>query len=389
MKNKKELVKQADIVIIGGGISGCSIAYNLAAEGQQNIVVIEKEYITSGATGRCGAGIRQQWGTKMNCMLAKKSVDFFEKAQEILEYDGDVEFKQEGYLVIASDEEEAKTFAKNVKLQNSLDIPSRVLTKEEAKEIVPHLNTDVVHSATFCPTDGHLNPFTMTDAYYKAAKRLGVEFYTYTTVESIVMEDDIIQAVQTDRGTIKTSIVVNAAGGWAKDIGRMVDVDIPVYSENHEILVTEPVETMQGPMVISFSQNIYCQQTPHGAFIMGRGDKDMPKGYDVSSSWKFLDEMSKTVTRLLPPIGELRVIRQWGGLYNMSPDHQPIISGTKHRKGFYIACGFSGHGFMLAPMTGVLLSELILGKTPSMPMEALSLDRFDGKEIIEMETSVV
>lgn len=379
----------ANVVIIGGGISGCSIAYHLAKAGMKEIVVVEKAYLTSGATGRCGAGVRQQWGTKMNCILAKKSVEFFEGAQEELEYDGNIEFKQEGYLVIASDEAEALQFEKNVALQNSLGIPSKVLTKEEAKKIVTHLNTDVVHSATFCETDGHLNPFTMTDAFYKAAKRLGVTFYTYTEVLSIERNAHEITAVVTDKGTIKTNIVVNAAGGYAKEVGLMVDVDIPVYSENHEILVTEPVEKMQGPMVISFSKNIYCQQTPHGAFIMGRGDKDMPKGHDISSSWKFLDEMAKTVTKLLPPIGHLRVIRQWGGLYNMSPDHQPIISGTKQLKGFYIACGFSGHGFMLAPMTGLLLSEMILGTKPSMPLEDLSLDRFDGKTIENKETSVV
>ncbi len=388
MKNKA-LPNTADVVIIGGGVSGCSIAWNLAKQGQKNIVVIEREYLTSGATGRCGAGVRQQWATKANCILAKQSVEFFEQAQAILEYDGDVEFKQEGYLIVSSTPEETAQFKKNVRLQNSLGIPSKLLTKAEAKQIVPHLNTDVIDAATFCGTDGHLNPFTMTDAYYKAAKRLGVSFYTYTTVEDIDVKNGAIHAVKTNKGTIKTDVVVNAAGGWAKEIGEMAGVDIPVFSENHEILVTEPVEKMQGPMVISFSHNIYCQQTPHGAFIMGRGDKNMPKGHDVSSSWTFLDDMSKTVTTLLPPIGELRVIRQWGGLYNISPDHQPIISDAKDVKGFYMACGFSGHGFMLAPMTGLLLSELILGKTPSLPMEDMALDRFEGKEITEFETSVV
>ncbi len=383
MKNK------ADYVIIGGGISGCAIAYHLADFGAKNIVVIEKEYLTSGATGRCGAGIRQQWGAKMNCLLAKKSVEFFEKAQEILAYDGDIEFKQEGYLIVGSDQEEDMVFKTNVALQNALGIPAKRLTKEEAKQIVPYLNIDNVYSATFCPTDGHLNPFTTTDAYYKAAKRLGVTFYTYTEVKDIVVKDSVIQKVVTTRGDIETGVVINAAGGWSKAIGQMVGIDIPVYSENHEILVTEPVEKMQGPMVISFSKNIYCQQTPHGAFIMGRSDPDMPEGLDVSSSHQFLDAMAKTVTELLPPVGELRVIRQWGGLYNMSPDHQPIISGTKKLPGFYMACGFSGHGFMLAPMTGVLLAELILGKAPTMPMEELSLERFDGKQVITKEKSVV
>ncbi len=379
----------AQVVIIGGGISGCSIAYHLADEGVKDIVVIERHYLTSGATGRCGAGVRQQWGTKMNCMLAKKSVDFFENATEILRYDGDIEFKQEGYLIIASDAEETARFEKNVALQNSLDIPAKALDRQGALDIVSHLNPEEVHSATFCPTDGHLNPFTMTDAYYKAAKRLGVEFYTYTTVLDILTENGEVKGVVTDKGNIETANVINAAGGYSKDIGALAGIDIPIYSRNHEILVTEPVEKMQGPMVISFSKNIYCQQTPHGGFIMGRGDKNAPKGLDIGSNWGFLDAMSKTLKRLLPPLAELRVIRQWGGLYNMSPDSQPIIGGTKDLKGFYMACGFSGHGFMLAPMTGLLLAELMTGKTPTMPLEALSLERFDDAESFESEQSVV
>lgn len=379
---------KAKYVIIGGGISGMSIAYHLAKKGEKDIVVIEKDYYTAGATGRCGAGIRQQWGTKMNCILAKKSIEFFEKAQEELEYDGNVEFKQEGYLIVGSNKEEDEMFEKNVKLQQSLGIPAKKLTKEEAKEIVPYLNTDIVYSATFCPTDGHLNPFTTTDAFYKAAERLGVTFYKYTTVEDIIVENKKVKAVVTDKGTIETDHVINAAGGWAKQIGDMAGVDIPVYSQNREILVTETVEKMQGPMVISFSKNIYCQQTPHGAFIMGRGDDRKP-GYEMLSTWQFVDEMAKTVTALLPPIGELRVLRQWGGLYNMSPDHQPIISDTPNLKGFYIACGFSGHGFMLAPMTGLLLSEIILGEQPTLPVDGLSLARFEGMDTSDIEKSVV
>lgn len=382
MRNK------AKYVIIGGGISGMSIAYHLAKKGKKDIVVIEKDYYTAGATGRCGAGIRQQWGTKMNCLLAKKSIEFFENAQEELEYDGNVEFKQEGYLIVGSNQEEDEMFEKNVKLQQSLGIPAKKLTKEEAQAIVPYLNTDVVYSATFCPTDGHLNPFTTTDAFFKAAKRLGVEFYKYTTVKDIVVKDKKVQAVITDKGTIETENVINAAGGWAKQIGEMAGIDIPVYSQNREILVTEAVEKMQGPMVISFSKNIYCQQTPHGAFIMGRGDDRKP-GYAMLSTWKFVDEMAKTVTTLLPPIGELRVLRQWGGLYNMSPDHQPIIGGTPDLEGFYMACGFSGHGFMLAPMTGLLLSEIILGESPTLPVEGLSLARFEGMDTSDIEKSVV
>ncbi len=380
---------KASIVIVGAGISGVSIAYNLAKKGVKDIVVFDDNYLSGGATGRCGAGIRQQWGTKNNCILAKKSVEFFETAQEELNYPRDIEFKQEGYLVIATTKEEDIQFAKNVKLQNSLGIPARVLTKEEAKKIVPHLNLDIVTSATFCPTDGHLNPFTVTDAYYLAAKRLGVKFFYQEKVLDIIVKDNKIEKVITEKREVITNKVVNAAGGYSKEIGDMVGIDIPVYSENHEILVTEPIEKIQGPMVISFSYNIYCQQVPHGSFIMGRSNPDMPNGYNVDSSWHFLDEMAKTAVSILPPIGDLRVIRQWGGLYNLSPDRQPIISDVKELPGFYLACGFSGHGFMFAPMTGLLLSEIILGEETTVDVDDLHIDRFKNSDFKDYEKSVV
>ncbi len=387
MKTSDAFPKKATAVIIGGGISGLSIAWHLAKKGMKDIVVLEKSYLGSGATGRCGAGIRQQWSSEANCLMAKKSVEFFEKAQDTLKYDGDIQFKQEGYLIVASDKDQADTFKESVKLQNRLGIPTEILSKKEALKVVPHLNPEAFHSATFCKTDGHLYPFTTLDAFYKASLSEGVKVFTYTEVLAIHKEGDNIHAVVTNKGVIKTSIAINAAGGHAGVIGKMAGIEIPVYSQNREILVTEPVERMQGPMVISFTKNIYCQQTPHGAFIMGRGD-DRDAGYSVHSTHAFLDAMAKTVTDLLPPIGNLRVIRQWGGLYNMSPDHQPIISSTPVQ-GFYVACGFSGHGFMLAPMTGLLLSEIILNEPPSLPIENLSLSRFKGKTYQDVEKNVV
>lgn len=380
---------KANIVIIGGGISGVAIAYNLAKKGMKDIVVFDDNYMTGGATGRCGAGVRQQWSSKGNCVMAKMSIDFFERAQEELEYHRDIEFKQEGYLIVATTKEEDEQFTKNVELQNSVGIPSRKCTLEEALEIVPHLNKDIVISATFCPTDGHLNPFLMTDAYFHAAKRLGVQFFYREKVLDIIVEHHKITKVITEHFEVETTKVVNAAGGYSYEVGQMAGVDIPVYSENHEILVTEPIETIQGPMVISFSKNIYCQQVPHGSFIMGRSNPYVEHNHDIGSTHEFLDEMAKTAVELLPPLGNLRVIRQWGGSYNVSPDRQPILGDTDQLEGYYLACGFSGHGFMFAPMTGLLLSEVILGLQPSIDLAELHIDRFKNKEHTEYEHSVV
>ncbi|WDV44398.1 FAD-binding oxidoreductase [Clostridiaceae bacterium M8S5] len=382
------MIKTAEVVIIGGGISGCSIAYNLAKKGVKNIVVIEKSYLASGSTGRCGAGIRQQFGMEMNCKLAMESIKFFQTANEELEYDGDIEFKQGGYLMVATTEKEDEQFKKNIELQRSLGIKVDRLTPKEATKIVPYLNTDIMTSATFCQSDGHLNPFLTTDAYAKAAKRLGVKFYLYTEVIGIKKENGKIKSVITNKGEIATNIVVNAAGGYSKHIGDMVSVDIPVFSERHQILVTEPVEATQGPMVMSFSLNIYCQQTPHGSFIMGRGDNTEPRDLRITSSWKFMEEMAKTVTNLLPPIGKLRVVRQWAGLYNITPDHHPILGTVDELEGFYLAIGFSGHGFMLAPVTGLLIAQQIIGEENTIDVSSLDRDRFKRGELI-FEPSVV
>jgi len=378
-----------NMLIVGAGISGVSIAYNLAKKGVTDIHVVDKGYFASGATGRCGAGVRAQWATPLNCLLAKKSVEFFENAKTILEYEGDIEFKQEGYLILATSPEEAAQFQDNVRLQNSLGIPARYLCKDEALKIVPYLNPDAFVAATFCKMDGHLNPFKMTDAYMKSAKKLGVTFSFFEEVTDIITEDKRIVGVKTNKETYETPIVVDAAGGYSREIGLMAGVDIPVYSENHQILATEPIEKMQGPMVMSFSKNIYCQQVPHGSFLMGRSDPNVEKGHQTHSSWQFLEEMAKTATHIMPKLGSLRVVRQWGGSYNMSPDRQPIIGGTEAVKGFYMACGFSGHGFMLAPMTGLLLSEIILNEPTTLDVATLGLGRFAHTKTFDVEKSVV
>jgi sarcosine oxidase subunit beta len=380
--------KTADVVIIGGGISGATIAYYLTKKGVQNVILIEKDYIAGGATGRCGAGIRQQWGTRMNCLVARYSCEAFEGAQEELGYEHDIEFKQSGYLLLASSEKEALQFRKNVSLQNSLGIQSRLLDNDEAKEVVPFLNTDRIVQCAFHHKDGHLNPFHTTQAYINAARRNGAEIMTHTTVTGIKTQGGKITLVETSRGNISSPVVVNAAGGWSQQIAEMVGVNLPLYSKRHEILITEPLDPILKPMVISFSLNFYCQQVPHGGFIMGSGDENAPRDLRQNSSWEFLEGISKTVIEVLPPLRNARVLRQWAGLYNMSPDKQPIYGPVDGTDGFFVACGFSGHGFMFGPATGLIISEYILGEQLTLPVEALTLSRFAEGNLI-MEPSVV
>lgn len=381
------LKNRASVVVIGGGVVGCSIAYNVAKKGITDVVLIEKSFLSSGATGRCGAGVRQQWGTKQNCLLARESMRIFENFKDILEINRDIELKQKGYLLLAYSENELKQFKKNIEIQHSLSIPARLVTPQEAKEIVPGLNIDKLVGGAFCPTDGHANPFQVNIGYAEAAERLGVEINKFTEVKGIRVKNNSIIGVETNKGFITTSKVVDAAGGWSQQIAKWVGVELPIYSERHEILVTEPVKPMLDPMLMSFSFNIYCQQTPEGSFIMGYGPENEPPSYNMNSSWEFLETMSQKATFLLPSLKNIRIIRQWAGLYNMSPDKQPIVSKLNEVEGFYIACGFSGHGFMLAPAIGILMADIITESELTYDV-VLDIERFKRGEIIA-EPSVV
>ncbi|MCL2405881.1 MAG: FAD-binding oxidoreductase [Defluviitaleaceae bacterium] len=382
------MVKTADIVIVGGGISGVSIGYFLLKYGAKNVVIIERDFLASGATGRCGAGIRQQWGSPLNCIMSKFSCEFFETAVDELGFDGDIEFHQGGYMMLVTTEKELAQTKKNVALQNSLGIGTKLITPSEAKALAGPLNTEGLLAATFHDRDGHLNPFTTTRAFADAFVRLGGKVYTNTSITGIRTSNGKITGVDTNRGSIATNTVVNAAGGYVQNIADMVGIELPLYSKRHNILVTEPVERVLGPMLMSFSLNFYCQQTPHGSFLMGRTCPDQPRDLRITADSRFPVAMAKTIVKVLPQLKNLRMLRQWAGLYNMSPDNHPIYDQVPGLEGFYLSAGYSGHGFMMSPATGQSMAELILGLPATLPWGQLGFSRFTEGNTIH-EPSVV
>ena len=373
--------RSADVVIIGGGISGLSTAYNLARLGCKDVVVLEKDSLYSGATGRCAAGFRQTFGLEINCLLAKKSYEILVNLNELLDYHRDIELKQGGYLWLLRTDKEVELYSKNIKLQNSLGIESRLITAEEAREIVPYLNPEGIKACTFHQEDGHVNPFYVSQAYAEAARRLGVEIDTFTEATDIKVENNHISEVITNKGKIATNKVLNAAGAFAKDVGRMVGVELPLKPQRHQILATEPVEPLVEPMVIC--TDFYCIQEPRGNFLMGYGDPNEPEGTAVSSSWKFLEEIARRVCKILPILVNIRVVRQWAGSYTMTPDAAPILGPVPQVEGFYLAVGFSGHGFMLGCITGVLMAECILAKETTLPIDKFNIGRYERGELLK------
>ena len=380
MKNR------ADVVIVGGGINGCSLAYQLAKKGLE-VVLLEKNYIASGATGRCGAGIRQQWSTKENVKLAMESVKIFERLSREF---GDIGFRQGGYLIAIHDDNEMKQAEKNVEMQRSLGLKVSIIDSDEITKIVPILDVEGMHAigATFCPTDGHADPFKTTFAYAREAVKNGAEILTHTEVKAISKNNGRINSVKTDNGEIKTSFVVDAAGVWSKEIARMAGIEIPNVPYRKEIIVTERIKPLFKAMVISFKDGIYFSQQDEGQILGGIPNPHERKGYLTMPTFSFLTHMAKTLTRYAPSLSYIRVLRHWTGFYDVSPDARPIIGEDPNVKGFIHCHGFSGHGFMLSPMVTKILTEYIADNKPSDFLESLSIERFKEKRI-DKEVSVV
>lgn len=383
----KEIEKKADVVIIGGGINGCSLAYQLAKR-NIDVVLCEKRYFGAGATGRCGAGIRQQWSTRENTELAIKSVHIFEQLEQ--ELGQEIGLRQGGYLIAVHDEKEMKKAEKNVEMQKMLGLDVKILTPDEILDVVPILNIKGMHAigATFCPTDGHADPFKTTFAYANAAMKYGAHLYKFTEVLGISKKNKKIVSVLTDKGKIKTNVVVNAAGGWSKQIAEMVGIKLPNKPFRKEILVTERVKPMFKAMVISFKDGIYFSQQDEGQILGGIPIPNERSGYLTSPTFEFLQHMAKTLTRYAPPLKYVKVIRQWTGYYDVTPDARPILGEVDGLKGFIQCNGFSGHGFMLSPMVTKLLTEYISDGKTSEILENLNLRRFKGKKLVK-EVSVV
>jgi len=373
---------RAEYVIVGGGIMGLAIAYNLARNhGVTDVTVVEKSYLCSGASGRNGGGIRAQWSSEANVRLMQESIRIcrdFAKEMRV-----NVWFRQGGYLFLARDEEKRRQLEASVKLQNDCGLATRMLTPREAQKIVPELNIEGIVAASYNPDDGVVFPWPFVWGYAEAARKLGVEIATFTEVVGFETKGKRIEGVVTNRGTIKTHRVVNAAGAWSPQIARMLGVELPNKPHRHEICSTEPLKPWLTPLVADLSDGLYFSQSTRGEIVGGISNPNVPDGIDQGSSHEFLSLYARALVRTCPILGAVKILRQWAGCYDLTPDANPIVGPVDEVEEFHQVSGFMGHGFMMAPVIGKLMAAWLVERTPLPMFERWSLRRFKEGKLLQ------
>jgi sarcosine oxidase subunit beta len=353
---------RADCVIVGGGIMGLSIAYHLAKRGLTDVIVVEKSYLCGGASGRNGGGIRAQWSSEANVRLMQESIRICEEFAAEMKIN--VWFRQGGYLFVVRSEAKKRALEASVELQRRCGVRTELLRPEEVRSIVPELDLGgpaPVVAASYNPDDGVVFPWPFVWGYAQAAARLGVEICTHTTVTGFETSAGgrRIEAVLTDRGRIATHEVVNAAGAWSPQIARLLGVELPNVPHRHEICSTEPLKPWLRPLVADLDTGLYFSQSMRGEIVGGISNEQVPLGIDQGSSARFLGLYARALTTIAPILGRVKVLRQWAGCYDLTPDANPIVGPIDEVEGFHQASGFMGHGFMMAPVMGKLIAQYL------------------------------
>jgi sarcosine oxidase subunit beta len=366
----------SDVIIIGGGIIGAATGYYLAKSGLK-VRLIDKGYLCSGSTGRCIGGIRQQFSAEGSIKLMLESVEHFRNMNE--ELGTDVYWHSGGYLFLAHTEDKKEAFLSNITFQKSCGLEDvRWVDAYEAGQVAPGLNTEGLLGGSYCPSDGQAYPFAVVNGYAERIKSYGGCVNTFTEVTGIMQAGGKVTGITTSDGAkYQADIVINAAGPWAREVGAMAGIDVPVEPERHEAMITEGVDYMDIPMLVDYRiDGGYFQQFKHnGQFIGCYTPVPNVPGHSTDSTYEFLNQMPKRMLKLVPSLAPVKVIRQWAGSYENTPDGNPILDRTS-MEGFYVVAGMCGHGFMLGPAVGRLAAALITdgGKVTPLPEFALGRD---------------
>lgn len=376
----------AQVVIVGAGVMGASVAYHLAASGMRDVLLLEQAATpVSGSTARSAAGVRHQFSTPTNVLLSQYSIARLKRFRE--EVGGDAGLHQVGYLFVINDPASWAQYQQNAAMQRDLGVRVEVLAPDDAALLVPGLRTDDLHGATFGPDDGYCNARGVALGYLQRALDLGVRLECATTVTGIMVQHGRVTSVTTSRGEIDCEIMVNAAGAWAGYIAALAGLTVPVQPIRRCLYMTTPFPQFPEPIPLTLDVGSGFWMRKDGAgVIMGLARKDEPSGFTTDVDWSWLPTVRAASEFRCPLLREAQINRErcWGGLYEVTPDANPILGRHPDLPTYIDISGFSGHGIMHAPATGMLIAEEILdGRAHSLPIDDLRITRFAASAQVE------
>lgn len=403
------MAETADVVIIGSGIVGSSVAYHLAEQGCTNVLVVEREaHQGQGSTGKSMGGVRAQFSTAVNIQMSRYSIDFFSRFEETVGHPAD--YRAHGYLFCATSESHLSYLKANRERQLALGVENvEMVSRDDIRKFVPQLRVDDIVGGTFCQTDGFVDPHSVMMGFMLKARASGTRLWLDTSVTGIEVEPALsgtggvppasagsaarrISGVMTTRGFVSTRTVVNAAGPWAAEVARMAGVELPVEPLRRQLVPTEPFGGLpqRFPMVIDMSNGFHFRREGKGILLAWNDPEETP-GFKMDFDPAFVEKILTRAADRVPGLvdAEVNPHRAWAGLYEMTPDHHAIIGPAPGVEGLFFVNGFSGHGVMHSPASGRISADLILhGRSDLIETSQLSVERFAQGKLLE-ETAVL
>jgi sarcosine oxidase subunit beta len=376
----------ADFIVVGGGIVGVSVAYNLAQMGAKKVVLLERGDINSGGTAKSCAIVRTHYSIKANLIHAVESLKIFANFPDIV--GGDAGFKKTGYMILGP-EEHRQPMEAVFRAQNEHDIDTRILNKEEAIELHPLLQVDDVGVIGFDSQTGYCDPHLVTTSYANRAKELGVTVLTDTPVTGI-KQNGAVKTIETPKGNFQSPAVVIAAGPWVHNFTPMLSVEFPVEVSRHKVItlkINQPYQ-QSWPIIkdLTTPDKLYFRPETGGVVLIGTGDHgdpiENPDCLTDNVDMAHVERIGTLMAHRMPAFAEAQYTAGWTGPYDITPDWNPLVGPIPGHEGLFIATGFSGHGFKLAPTIGEGLAQLVMGQTPRVPIDMYDMSRFSrGKTL--------
>ena len=381
------LPSRAEVVVIGGGIVGASIAFHLAEAGLTDVVLVERSDFACGSSGKPIGGVRAQFSDALNVRLAARSLAAYERFAQ--RPGADIQLDKVGYLFLLRTPEDVARFEASVAIQNEHGVPTRLVSPADAVKLCPPLRADAFLAAAFSPSDGHARPTIAARAYVDAARRRGARAVTGCDVLDVEVRGGEIAAVRTSRGRVRTSIVVCAAGPWSGEIGALAGVELDVRPIRRQIAFSAPLApaTPRLPFTIDYDSTFYFHSAGDSV-LLGMSDPAQAPGFGCDYTEAWLPALRRAAARCAPSLAGLPVSHGWAGLYEMTPDSGALIGESPSVGRFLYATGFSGHGFCQAPATGEVIRDLVRGEQPFVDVAPLRAERFAERAPI-VEANIV